>query len=349
MLIALALFAVVALLRPSSGENKGGTPLPVVRRGPTSPEYRRMVERRTLPPVTDAAVEPAYAEKRDPLLAALPANARGVVVLEAAAFLSLPVGRMLLRCIGPREEEDLRNAGLDLEHLDRVAFAETANGETMVMVSGDFQGAKKLAPLGPNERAYGDNARLFAPDERDDSDDAGVPSREQHGALWNDQLWVMGQNAPDVRAVIDRVEGRSSAEPALDPNDAYGEIYGRLDARMLRTMLPKEVASKLADDTLRVDFHADANEDVVLDFDVTGTPETTRDLGQSLATLLALQRARAVQQGDTRSAELLDLYAVRLDQRGFSLDAAFPQWVVREALGKCAEAEPESAPEDDDE
>jgi len=307
-----------------------------------------MTTRRTLPPVEVDASTPAHAvPHRDPLLAALPPRARAVVVLEAGAFLATPLGHMLLRCLDPAQEAELRNAGADVRRIDRVAFAAMEEDQTMMLLSGDFRGQPRLGALGPREAPYGDKAQLFAPDEA--ATDAGTePDHAPHGALWNDELWVLSQSEPALRQAVDRLEGRTVAPESFDPNEAYGEVYGRLDARFLRRILPSELLEKLPDDSLEADFHADASEDVVLTVDVSGRPETTRDLGKGLASLLALSRARAVEEGEQRLAELLDVYAVRLDEQGFSLDVAFPQSLVREALGKCAEPPPDEDTEDDD-
>ena len=327
---AAVLFLLVAVLSWLDDSARPAAPPHVeFRRYPTVEERAVMEKRRTLAPLPPPADDPEVeTENRDPLLVALPKSAGTAFVLEAEAFFGMPIGRMLARCL-EQDSDAIENSELDPKRVERVAFARTGPDRQIAAISGKFPERELVGMTRDGGEAYGDKAVLLRPLK------AGA-SAGKTVAVWDDQLLLTGDSPEDVRAAIDRLEGRALGESAIDGNEAYGEAYGRLGVEALADLLPAELQDKLVKAGLSVDFHVDASEDALLTLDATGDPDTARDIGQTLAALLAAKRVEAVADGDRDLARLLDLYAVRLNDDGFELEAAFPVDFVREALGKCA-------------
>jgi hypothetical protein len=343
LLLALALFGLVAWMTPRLDGNPYAREAKPARfpRYPSRAEYRRMNQRRTLVQPAQPGAATAEPIKRDPLLVAMPPDARTLLVLEAKAFLQKPIGRMLVACAkADADIPTLEKDGFDLDKLDRTAVVDPGEAGEMFMLSGAFAGidVHKMKRVG-DPQPYGRSAQIYAPAAASESSDApGARARanDSYVATWNDEIVLIGKQGEAIRAAIDRLEGRAPARAPFDQNEAYGELYGRVTGRFAPRFLPNVVADKLQEAGLDFMFHLDASKDALLVVDASGTPQEARDVGRTLAAALAARRVQAISSGETNLARLLDLYSVRSEHDGFQLEAAFPLELVEEALGKCA-------------
>lgn len=293
-------------------------------------DYERMRTRRTWA-VPVAAVPDAGADAgarpqeqlRDPLLLALPPRA-DLVVFEASAFLRSPIGRMFAACLD--EEGDaptLEREGFDLHTFERVAIGNPMSDDRVVVLAGNVQGRLPKLLDGVEPEAYGEHAQLYR---------RGGPELV---VRWNDQLLLVSDSESELLAAIDRLEGRSAERSTFPPDQAYGEVYGRLGAEALRRVLGSELRDRLPQTDLEMEVHADAQRDVLLVADAYGDANAM-DIGKLLAAALGAQRFAAVAEGDDDLAQLLDAFSVEQAEDGFRLQAAFTQSFVAEMLGECA-------------
>jgi hypothetical protein len=337
LILALLLFAVVAVLgldRTEPRARKGAKP--VFRHAPTEQERAQMIRRRTLPALpTESSSEDeheATATRRDPLLAALPASAEAVLVFEANDFFEMPVGRLLWNCLS-KQVPNGQPSPFAPSRLERIALAIDGQ-EPLVIMSGDFKGLPRdeLEETG----GYGNHTTFYRPF-GSSIHDGGEAIREGLPALWNEQMFIHAQREVDLRGAIDRLEGKQLSRPAIDPNEAYGEVYGRMGARTLSKLLPQELRERIEASDTSFNFHLDASGDALLMVDAMGDKETTQDIGRVLAGALSMLRVQAASEGKKALASLLDAHAIRMTDDGFQLEAAFPLDDLQRFLGKCAE------------
>lgn len=308
-------------------------------RYPSLDDYKTMKKRRTLPgiprPVVDAGADSDEPRppKRDPLLVALPPQG-DILVFEVSAFMKRPVGRMLAACLTGENGPTIERDGFDLSSLERVAFGGLLDGSgEIAVVTGDIASGgmpTRLRDVVP--RTYGDHASIYER-EGDAPGDDGDP---RFFATWNNELAIIGDREADITAAVDRLEGRDNTRSTFMPDDAYGELYGRMSANTAMKMLPYSLRQKIPDTDLQVSLHADANQDVLVVADAYGIDENSIDIGKTLAAALGATRFQAAASGDQRLSELLDAFAVDPADDGFQLRAAFTQEMVEEALGECA-------------
>jgi hypothetical protein len=268
------------------------------------------------------------------------------VVIEANALRHSPIGELLLDCLlrdgGKQLEEFRKLSGVDpLQDLDRLVVTDEG-----VMLSGNFGNARFKELLGERVSSdYGQGARVYEPGEMTVTrPDGGTVRRRADTAVgtWNDQLLVIGKSPDEVKAVIDRVEGRGpDLPPAIPENSTYGEIYGVLSVDQLARMLPPEqaeLAQRIRDTAQNVELHVDATSDVAVVAEVTG-PDGNKvtDLGKTLGGALSMARLQAQAEGEKELAQLLDFARVRPDGTSFQLEMAVPLDVIKERLAFCRE------------
>jgi hypothetical protein len=266
----------------------------------------------------------------DPLHLALPPGDLAVVV-EAGTVLASPAGRMLLGCLSPPQAEALheleaRTGFAPLEQLERVALAESAAGETTLLMSGDFSGLD-LARLS-------DDASLEHVGSR-----ALVATRDGGAvAVWDARMLLVG--APDgVREALRRLDGEAAPTPSPLSGEMYGEMYGTLSGAALSRLLPAVLGERVRGSAERVLVHVDATDDVLLVAEVHGAHrEALEELGQALAGALAMGRLQAVRDDDRLLADLLDESRVIPGDGSFQLEMAVPLATLQETLGECARA-----------
>lgn len=264
------------------------------------------------------------------MLAAMPSTfEHGAVVVEANAVRHSPVGQLLVDCFvsrdGGRMLDRFRNEiGINpLEDVDRVAVVDES-----VIVSGHFGAAdwKKMfetdgVPHGPNGTIYGDGDDAFF-------------------GVWNGQIVVAAESKDQVRAALDRLDGKGGDAPApFDDSLSYGEIYGVLSPTRFADALPSdqaELAARIRAAAARVELHVDTTRDVGIVADVTGPQSReTEELGKALGAALALGRLQAKAQGENDLVELMDLARVVPEDGQFRLEMGLPLEVMEKHLREC--------------
>lgn len=342
-LAAVLLFALAAYLmtRGEPDEKPEKEPRVAIPKRLNEKERERMKARRTLPEALPAPAQPDQPppppRPRDPVLAALPSNpGKTTVVVEANALSNSPIGDLLLACARHGSERDpieelRKETGVDpLKDLDRVAVS----GKTVVL-SGQFGGAQwsKLTENAASS-AYGEQGTIYR-------DKAGPEAqREVYLARWGDSMMLVGATEDELKAAIDRIEGRAPvAAPAIDESQTYGEVYGVLGADLLDEMLGKEqpqLARQLSEAARSVQLHVSAMGDVGLTAQVEGTDrEKVTDLAKSLGAALSIARLKAQADGDDKLAELLDYARVSPGGEDFSVELALPMAFLEKHLAFC--------------
>jgi hypothetical protein len=308
-----------------------------------SEERQRAESRRTLvlpeAAMSSAAEPPTPPRPRDPVLAALPSTLRrGAVVVEANAIRHSPVGQLLVDCFTSGEEgqglDELRQlTGVDpLEDVDRVALAD----ETLI-VSGHFEKARWQQIFPNGGVPIGRDGTLYRPP----LPDGGAVDGPLIG-VWKNQLVVLARHEDEVRATLDRLEGKGGhGPPPIDESQTYGEIYGVAGAEGIAELVPADqaiLAQKLRAAAARVELHVDTSRDVGIVADVTGSAgRDTEDLGKSIGAALALGRVQAQANGERELVELMDLARVVPEQGRFRLEMALPLEVLEKHLRGCVE------------
>ncbi|QSQ25638.1 hypothetical protein JY651_12200 [Pyxidicoccus parkwayensis] len=348
--VAGLLFVLAAILMfTGQGDElpKDETPRVEFPRKMKNEDRERAEKRRTwvMPAVVDAGTAPEHHRPRDPLLAALPrGTGRTAVVIEANALRHSPIGELLLDCLmrdGGKELNEFRQkSGVDpLQDLDRLVITDEG-----MMLSGNFGNAKLQELMGDAvSMDYGEGARVYEPGERTVTlADGGTEVRRRNAAvgMWNNQLLMFGKTPDDIKAAVDRVEGRGPDEPSVIPeNSTYGEMYGVMAVDQLARMLPpdqQELAQRLRDVAQNVELHVDASSDVAMVAEVRG-PDAAKvtDLGKSLGAALSLARMKAQAEGQKDVAQLLDFARVQPDGSTFKLEMAVPLEALKERLAFC--------------
>ncbi len=350
LVVAAVLFGVAAVLMFTGQGDAPAMETPKVEfpRRMRAPERERAERRRThvLPVQVDSGT-PEPARPRDPVLAALPrGEGKTAVVIEANALRHSPIGALLLDCLmrdGGKQLEELRKlSGVDpLQDLDRLVITDEG-----MMLSGNFGNAKFKELLGERvSMDYGQGARVYEPGDMTMTrpDGSTVRGRSETSlATWNNELLVIGKSPDEVKAVVDRVEGRGpDAPPAIPEGSTYGEMYGVLSVDQLARLLPKEhaeLAQRIRDVAQNVELHVDASGDVAMVAEVRGkNGDEVTDLGKTLGAALSVARIKAQADGDKDLAQLLDFARVQPDGTSFKLEMAVPLDAIQQRLAFCKE------------
>lgn len=344
LMVAAVLIGLAAwLMSAKDPEREERRKLVKLPRAMTAPERARAEGRRTHVPAPAAApaapdVPPQPQRPRDPMIAALPSRVEvAAVVVEANALRHSPVGQLLIECLNSRDDgrglaRFKAQTGIDpLEDLDRLAMMD----DTVVM-SGHFANARWDSVFPEGGTPFGEKGTLYqAPPRRDGEAPSTV-------GLWDGQMVIIGDSDEEVRAVMDRLEGRGThGAPVFDESQTYGEIYGVLSAAALAKALPQEqaeLAGQIERMAERIELHVDATKDVGIVARVTGpNGEDARDLGKTLGTALAVARAKAQMDGKTELADLMDLARVVPGEGDFRMEMGLPLEVMEKHLKECVE------------
>ena len=270
----------------------------------------------------------------DPVLAALPREVKQVaMVVEANALRNSDLGDAMIACLTAGSPDALgrvRDAGFDpLTQLDRISLFDDT-----LMVTGDFSTLK--FPDDTPAEAYG-GATLHRRTRRN--------GEEEVSAVWRGQALLVG-SAEEVKGAVDRLEGRVAPDeqPVLRDSDAYGEMYGVLKpdgfARMFDGTDPK-LAELIRGAAQSVSLHVDAMHDVGMVADVKGADaQRVDELRRMMGGAVAAARARAMAQGKTEEADVLDLSRIMAPKPGstsFTMELGVPYEMLKSQLQKCAE------------
>lgn len=363
---AMVLLALAAWLMSRGDKEK-----PTVRprkiefpRYPKPAEVERASRRRTLPPLSapPPGVE-APQWKRDPVLAALPADPkRSAMVFEIEALKESPIMQIWLDCMLARGDERAGVArlkdryGIDvLEDVERVATSSTG----LMVLQGSFEGAKFERERWTT-RTYGEKGILY-----EEKDTGRVV------ATWGPDVLLVDPRAEAglVEDAIDRLESTDPTQGSiLQEHQAYSDVYGVLSPDDLSRMLPSDqdnLAERIRETVERVEIHVDASEDVAVVAEVAGPAgQEMQDLSKLFGAALSMGRLNAKREDNDELAELLDHakvetqtrrppWASKPEEQRFSVDVALPVELLKN-LGPCrrdrrdperdGEAEPEPAP-----
>jgi hypothetical protein len=353
LLLAVVLLALGALLMMSGqGEPEAPEPRQVeFPRRMRSQEWQRAEQRRVQVVQPQATPEAPAPPPRpvDPVLQALPrGEGKTAVVIEANAVRHSPIGELLLECLMNRRGRELERfkeqTGVNpLEDLDRLAIMDEG-----VVFSGHFGDARFKELMGDRVSAdYGEKGRVYEPRPREQAEGEPRRRREPAFGVWGDSMLVVGETPDEVKAVLDRIEGRGPAgPPILNESDTYGEMYGVVGVEDLARFFPREqreLAERLKQVAQRAELHVDVRQDFAMTAEVSGADaDHLTDLGKSLGGALSLARLQAQQEGEQDLAQLLDFARVKPEGNSFRLEMAVPLDVLREQLAWCREERPRS-------
>jgi hypothetical protein len=339
LIVAVVLLAVGAWLT-SGGEAPRPYTRPEVKmpRKPDQEDRERAKHRVGFAPQPKHpdAPQPApgepYQRPTDPVLNAMPAEVKEVaMVVEANALRNSDLGEAMIACLmtgAPNALGRARDAGFDpLTQLDRVSLFDDT-----LMLTGDFNGLK----LGPEDSRYGEAAMHHVP--RKD----GTTTT---WATWRGQVTLVGTDE-DVKQAVDRLEGRVSPQerPVLRDSQQYGEMYGVLKsdafARMFDEVDPK-LSQLMRGAAQQVELHVDAMHDVGVVADVKGgDPAQVDELRRMMGGAIAAARAKAVAEGKSDEADVLDLSRVMAPAKGgtsFTMELGLPYEMLKKQLVRCAQ------------
>ncbi len=342
LVVAAVLLALGAALMLSA-DPPPPAPIAVVAvpRKITPVEQARNNRRRSWVPTPspDAGPAPrAPPRPRDPLMAALPSEVkRGAVVVEANAIRNSELGDLLVDCLFAGEENrlpELRDAGLDpLTQVDRLAVAD----DTLI-ITGDFSKTRLDEFAGPfaARTDYGPKAELLEPLPKDGRTPPWI-------GVWDRQMLVFARDAEGLKVVLDRLDGSGPSRPAvLSEDQAWGEIYGVIEGKMLANVLKKDerLRDVIRATASRVELHADVSHDVGLSAEVVGEdPAKTEQLRRALGSALSLARLELQAKGKTDQAQVLEAARVRSAEGGarFKVEAGLPYEFLERVLKQCSE------------
>jgi hypothetical protein len=299
---------------------------------------RRLAERAT----SDPQRVPRQQAASDPIQRAMSFPAGGAVFVEVNAIRHSELAEKILRCSGEEGEGQLSRMkdelGIDpLEDLDRVAMHKD-----VLAASGNL-GGLKLPPEASAPEAYGESAQLYE-----------WPSTEEAGAHTfmarvGEDLLLLGSSPEELKAAVDRAEGRGPPPPPMPAHLADSEIYGSLGPGLLALFAGPEgdsVLGKLDElvtgGTVRV-LVAD-HVSLSLDLEAKSQDEAD-DLAKALGGALAAMRQQAKASGEHELAALLEHSRV-LPQGGgrFGLDVAVPGELILKGMG-CGRDDDAQAPQ----
>jgi len=310
---------------------------------PTTPE------RAPVPSAKEGGVEP------DPVLRGLRALSKsdGLMVLEANAIKHSWIFDAMEGCLdlqtidlpeGFPEDFDI------MESVDRVA-----TGDGVAMVSGFFDGIDwETAIGGPLEENA--DAKIFE------------ASEGRYFAIWDDQMMVTAESREQLNDVLEALSNPSSVplDGGLEPQDVYGDIYGKMKGGVIQNLVPKEYQDQLTPQLLEalegIDFHVDTSQGLAMSAQVQSQDmETLKAL--NFVMKLALSQAQSsvleIDSEDTPMDTLGLAQALGASQIGtaedgvLNFDLALPRQVMegflREACSQLQEDDTVALDEVDDE
>jgi hypothetical protein len=293
-------------------------------------EARRKRPRATSPldttkPVDDAKPPPP----RDGLQRAIAGE--GALFAEVNAIRHSDLVEKMMRCRGEEAMGQFAvmkdELGIDpSQDLDRVGF-----DDKVFAASGFFENLKVPEQLGAGE-PYGDKARVW---KMPPSEQGGEPG---YAARVGNDLVVMGETEAEVRAAVDRVEGRAPPRAAIDESLAKSEIYGPLSQELIQSFLKDAndpVAQRLMDSIAGGALRMNVDEHVKISLDLRPKDAATgEDLSKAVGGAFAMMRKQAEASGDPELAWLLEQARVLPQDDGkFGIDLAVPGSFILDKMG----------------
>lgn len=348
MLIAgVGLLVVAALLARCGDDRLGGVTVPTAKpvefpRERAAREERAARSARTAPAPSPSPTAPPT--PRDRLNRALSSPTKGgAVVFEVNALRHSPLVDALLACRQKQQGDEV--AGLDLlkselgidlaEDVDRVAL-----DAEVLAVSGFFEKLSLPKDLGEGE-AYGDGGRIYTMDD----DKGGSMFMAKVGT----DLVMTSTDEGELKAAVDRAEGRAEAAPTFPAGVVGGEVYGMVGPELLQGLIGMGGASSdLAGltsmlTTTQVRMAVDDNAALSLDIGTKG-PEEGKELAKALGGVVAMARSQAVADGKPELAAMLEqARVVPRDDGTIAFDVAVPGNDLLKAMG-CPPLEANTPP-----
>ncbi len=343
-----ALLLALAFVLARCGEERMGR-----GQAPTAPavkpvefprdRQRRQVQATPRPPGTPAPSSSSPRGATDRLTRVFRSPGKdGAVVVEINAIRHAPLVERFLACEQARRGDgssmlnELRDTlGIDVtEDVDRVGF-----DKDVLAVSGFFEKLQLPPEFGAGE-AVGTAGRIF---QAKDAEGRGM-----FVGRVGDDLLLTGFDEAQVRAAIDRAEGRAEPGSTFPESIAGGEVYGVIGASLLQDLLGDSAdptAQKLATMLTETRVQMAVDDAAALSLDLsTKNPEEASDLARALGGLVAAGRAQALDAGDTELAGLLE--QARVDTTGgrVAFDFAIPGDDLLRLLGCDAEGRPLGTP-----
>jgi hypothetical protein len=299
---------------------------------------RRVVyprEQKKLRSVSRRADDPRPAPERQKALdtlqrALLAPDAKGIIFVEANALRHSPLMEKILKCRETEATENLaqlkKEIGIDpMEDLDRFGF----DGDVLA-ASGFFDKLTLPPEIGEGTR-YGDQARIWTLD--------GDDGKMAFARVGND-LVLTGKNEADLKAAIDRAEGRGKLGGRMPAGVGESELYGELGAAFLKSVLGNSndpTAQKLTELVTSGTVRMNVDEDAALSVDFEAVDEkSAAELSKAVGGAFAYLRSEA-EKTDPELAQLLEQARVQQGEGStFFVDLAVPGDSLLRLLG-CAD------------
>jgi hypothetical protein len=326
--VSVVLLAVAAGLARCGDERLGVTapkvkPVEFPRERALREERQQRRAAASAPPSTPPS--PATLSSRDRLTRALSSPGRGgAVVFEVNALRHSPLVDALLKCRTQQQGDEL--AGLELlktelgidvtEDVDRVAL-----DAEVLAVSGFFDKLALPPELGDGE-VYGDGGRIFTM-----VDDKGGTA---YLAKLGTDLVMTSTSEDELKAAIDRTEGRKEASGTFPDGVVGGEVYGMVGPALLQSLVGmgggsgqlQGLAGMLTTTKLRM--AVDQAAAVSLDIG-TKSPEDGAELAKAIGGAVAMARSHAAAEGQQELAAMLEqARVVPNDDGSIAFDLAVP-------------------------
>ena len=336
---SVALLVLAAVLARCGDERVGGVTLPAAK--PVEFPRERAIREQRLARAAQSAGQSApatpspssTASSKDRLTRALSSPAKnGAVVFEVNALRHSPLVDAIISCRRQQAGDEMR--GLDLlkselgidvtEDVDRVAV-----DSEVLAVSGFFSKLQMPAELGEGE-TYGDAGRIFQLE-----GDKGEPA---YLAKVGDDLVMTSTDPAQLKAAIDRAEGRAETPSSFPAGVVGGEIYGMVGPGLLGQLVQmggdstlNALTSMLTTSQVRMSV----DEAAALSLDIgTKSPEDGSELAKALGGAVAMARAEALSSGRADLAAMLEQARVEPRPDGsIAFDLAVPGNDLLKAMG----------------
>ena len=266
--------------------------------------------------------------KQDPIVSAMTAKGDTAIYAEINAIRHSELVEKILTCrdaeLSKEIERFKEDTGIDpLQDVDRLAISDG-----LFAVSGNFQDLTNLREKMGDERIeteYGENATILK-----------TPGQPFMFAQVNDELLISAESEDELKAAIDRAEGRTTTDIKTPKGFGHSELYGNFGAAFLKDIARGDpLLQNLADTIKNGDVRMNVGDAVSASLDLqVDDKESGENLAKALGGALAMARREAQNKGEEELAALLE--QAKVDPRGdgnFNLDIAVPGDFILKTLG----------------